>query len=63
MLDGNDILSEEKVKAENLHGNDKNDKQIIFDTLLPQENFVDRRISVYEDIEEESQDEDQTNFI
>jgi len=30
MLDGNDILSEEKVKAENLHGLDKSDRDIIF---------------------------------
>ncbi len=57
MLDGVEILAEEKVKAENLHGVDLNDRQKIFKTMLPQESFVDRRISVYEDIEEESEDD------
>jgi len=35
MLDGVDILSEEKVKAESLHGVDFVDKEIIFTNLLP----------------------------
>lgn len=30
MLDGVDIIAEEKVKAENLHGIDKNDRSTIF---------------------------------
>ena len=57
LLDGIDIYIEEKVKAENLHGIDLNDRDKIFKAMLPQETFVDRRISVYEDIEEESDDE------
>ena len=57
MLDGVEIQAEEKVKAENLHGVDLNDRQKIFKAMLPQENFVDRRISVYEDIEDESEDD------
>ena len=57
MLDGTDIIAEEKVKAENLHGTDLNDREKIFKAMLPQESFVDRRISVYEDVEEESDDE------
>jgi len=35
MLDGVDILSEEKAKAESLHGVDFVDKEIIFTNLLP----------------------------
>ena len=58
MLDGADILPDEKVKAENLHGVDLNDREKIFKTLLPQEQFVDRRICVFEDIEVESDDQD-----
>jgi len=59
MLDGVDILSEEKVKAESLHGVDYVDKEIIFTNLLPQEKFIDRRISAIEMIEPESEDNDQ----
>jgi hypothetical protein len=44
MLDGVDIIPEEKVKAESLHGVDLNDKKTIFKTLLPEETFVDRRM-------------------
>jgi len=58
MLDGSDIVAEEKVKAENLHGIDLKDRELIFKTLLPQETFVDRRVNTYEQIEVESQDED-----
>ena len=57
MLDGVEIIAEEKVKAENLHGFDLNDRDKIFKAMLPQESFVDRRITAYEDIEEESEDE------
>ena len=57
MLDGVDIIAEEKAKAENLHGVDLNDREKIFKAMLPQETFVDRRIAVYEDVEEESEDE------
>lgn len=35
MLDGVDIIAEDKVKAENLHGVDRNDRETIFKTLLP----------------------------
>lgn len=60
MLDGQEINAEEKVKAENLHGGDLNDREIIFKTLLPQEDFVDRRINVIGDVDEESDDEKTT---
>ena len=49
-------MAEEKAKAENLHGVDLNDREKIFKAMLPQENFVDRRINVIEDIEHESDD-------
>ena len=50
-------MAEEKVKAENLHGVDLNDREKIFKAMLPQEQFVDRRIATFEDIEDESEDE------
>ena len=53
-----EIMAEEKVKAENLHGVDLSDRETIFKALLPQEGFVDRRLNVYEDIEAESEDND-----
>ena len=56
MLDGVEILAEEKVKAECLHGADRTDREIIFTSLLPQEKFVDRRLNMIEDIEVESDD-------
>ena len=57
MLDGVQIIAEEKAKSENLHGVDLKDREQIFKAMLPQENFVDRRIAVFEDIEEESDDD------
>jgi hypothetical protein len=56
MLDGVEIIAEEKVKAENLHGVDRPDRETIFISLLPQEKFVDRRMNMIEDLEIESED-------
>ena len=56
-LDGVEILSEEKIKAENLHGLELNDREIVFSSMLPEEKFVDRRIHVFEDIQLESESE------
>ena len=56
-LDGVEILSEEKIKAENLHGLDLNDREFIFTSLLPEEKFVDRRIYSVEDVPLESESE------
>jgi len=53
-LDGVDITAKEKIKAENLYGTDLEDRKTIFKTLLPEEDFVDRRIKRYEDINPES---------
>jgi hypothetical protein len=54
VLDGVECLSEEKVKSENLHGFDCQDREIIFKSLLPEEKFVDRRIGQIEDVANES---------
>lgn len=62
-LDGVEISCEEKIKAENLHGLDLKDRETIFKSLFPEENysrdttvkFVDRRINKIEDIEPESE--------
>ena len=55
-LDGLEIQSDDKVKAENLHGTDVKDREKIFKAQLPEEKFVDRRLFTYEDIEPESED-------
>ena len=54
MLDGVEITGEEKVRGENLHGYDLQSREIIFKTLLPDEKFVDRRISKIEEVALES---------
>ena len=59
-LDGTEIMAEEKVKAENLHGVDVADRETIFKAMLPQENFVDRRTNQFEEIEVESEDNDES---
>ena len=60
MLDGVEISNEEKVKAENFHGFDLQDREIIFKSLLPEEKFVDRRLFRVEDVAPES-DSDHDN--
>ncbi len=63
-LDGVDITAEDKIKAENLHGLDYADRELIFQTLLPEEKFIDRRINVVDDIPLESDSEpEQISFI
>ena len=63
-LDGVEVISEEKIKAENLHGLDLNDRELIFQSLLPEEKFVDRRIHVVEDIPlETDSDPENIDFI
>ena len=58
VLDGVECMSEEKVKAENLHGFDCQDREIIFKSLLPDEKFVDRRIGQIEEVPNESDSDD-----
>ena len=63
-LDGVVITPEDKIKAENLHGLDLGDRELIFQSLLPEEKFVDRRINVVDDIPMESESEpEQISFI
>lgn len=63
-LDGSEISCEEKIKSENLHGLDLNDRETIFTSLLPEEKFIDRRINKIEDIEPESEsDPENVEFI
>ena len=58
------ISAEEKIKAENLHGLDVNDRELIFQSLLPEEKFVDRRMHIVEDVPLESESEpEQISFI
>ena len=44
-LDGFNITSEEIVKAENLYGMDLDDRKNIFNEILQEEEFIDRRIN------------------
>ena len=63
-LDGVSISAEDKIKAENLHGLDVADRELIFQSLLPEEKFVDRRMHVVEDVPLESDSEpEQISFI
>ena len=58
------ITAEDKIKAENLHGLDMADRELIFQTLLPEEKFIDRRVNVVDDIPLESDSEpEQISFI
>ena len=57
VLDGVECVSEEKVKAENLHGFDCQDREIIFKSLLPEEKFIDRRIGKIDEVPDESDSE------
>ena len=61
MLDGVEITSEEKVKAENFHGYDVQDREIIFKSLLPDEKFVDRRVATIDDVFPESDSEQEVS--
>jgi hypothetical protein len=64
LLDGVVITAEDKIKAENLHGLDMADRELIFQTLLPEEKFIDRRVNVVDDIPLESDSEpEQISFI
>lgn len=63
-LDGSDVAAEEKIKAENLNGLDHADRDTIFKSILPEEDFVDRRINKIDDIEPESEsDPENIEFI
>jgi protein phosphatase 1 regulatory subunit 7 len=54
VLDGSTVLAEEVVKAENIYGFDVEERHRIYKTILPEEDFIDRRIHTSELIEVES---------
>jgi protein phosphatase 1 regulatory subunit 7 len=41
-------VAEEIVKAENLYGMDLEDRKRIFKEVLPEEDFIDRRVHINE---------------
>ena len=57
ILDGQDVTHFEKVKADILFGADLENKKEIFNAYLPEEEFVDRRLFVAEQIDPESDSE------
>jgi Leucine-rich repeat (LRR) protein len=56
LLDGAIVSAEEKVKAENLHGADQENRKAVFHTYLPEEEFIN-----YAAPFEEEEPEPQTN--
>lgn len=65
VLDGVSTTQEEFVKAENLYGMDLEDRKRIFYEILPEEEFIDRRINIADLIEAEtdSDNEDAMQFV
>jgi len=47
------VSAEDKIKAENLYGLVLEDRKTIYSHFLPEEPFIDRRISTKEDLPEE----------
>ncbi len=63
ILDGQEVTFYEKVKADILFGADIENKKEIFKTFLPDEQYIDRRLFVSDQIDPESNsDEDMKNF-
>ena len=58
-LDGQDVTHFEKVHADNLFGADLEGKKEIFKAYLPEEEFVDRRLFLSEQIDPESDSEEE----
>jgi Leucine-rich repeat (LRR) protein len=56
-LDGREVSHYEKVKADILFGADLENKKEIFNAYLPEEQFVDRRLFLKEQIDPESDSE------
>jgi hypothetical protein len=53
------VNSEDKVKADILFGHDLASKKNIFHSFLPEEEFIDRRLFVSEQIDPESDSDDE----
>eukprot|EP01016_Furgasonia_blochmanni_P038707 TRINITY_DN4709_c0_g1_i1.p1 TRINITY_DN4709_c0_g1~~TRINITY_DN4709_c0_g1_i1.p1 ORF type:complete len:282 (-),score=57.79 TRINITY_DN4709_c0_g1_i1:38-883(-) len=63
-LDGVNVTAEEIVKAENLYGIDVEERRRIFKIILPEEDFIDRRLNTAELIEPETDsDTEDMNFM
>lgn len=59
ILDGVLIYPDELVKAKNLYGLDLEDRRMIFKEILPEEEFIDRRINIAELIEPETESDNE----
>jgi hypothetical protein len=62
-LDGEEVLAEEKIKSENFHGLDFEDRQAIFKDLFPYGTFFDRRIHHIGECEDESDSDNDADNI
>jgi hypothetical protein len=58
-LDGQEVSNVDKVKADILFGHDLANKKAIFHSFLPEEEFIDRRLFVSEQIDPESDSDDE----
>ena len=58
-LDGQEVSYQDKVKADILFGADLNNKAEIFNSFLPDEQFIDRRLFVEDQIDPESDSDDE----
>lgn len=62
-LDGQNVVHQEKVKADCLFGDDLEKKKEIFCQYLPEEDWVDRRLFVKEQIDPESDSDEEADNI
>lgn len=62
VLDGVNTTPEEFVKAENLYGTDLEDRKRIFYEILPEEEFIDRRINIVDLIEAETESDNEEDI-
>ncbi|KRW99030.1 hypothetical protein PPERSA_11631 [Pseudocohnilembus persalinus] len=62
VLDGVLTTPEEFVKSENLYGLDLEERREIFKEVLPEEEFIDRRINIGELIEPETESDNEENI-
>lgn len=62
-LDGQEVTYFEKCKADILFGADVENRKDIFRNFLPEENFIDRRLFVSEQIDPESDSDDELNNL
>lgn len=58
-MDGQEVSHFEKVKADILFGADLENKKEIFKNFLPDEQYIDRRLFVSEQIDPESDSDDE----